>query len=81
MQSGGQSICPSSLVTVPSPLSTWTVSVVPLSSSNVAVTSWSWSMATVQSPVPEQSPLQPVKIQPGSALAVSVTVGHPAEQK
>jgi hypothetical protein len=52
-----------------------------VSGSNVAVTERFWSIVTVQPPVPEQSPLQPVKSQPESGLAVSVTVGHPSKQK
>jgi hypothetical protein len=30
-------------------------------------------MLTVQSPVPAQAPLQPVKVEPGAAAAVKVT--------
>ena len=40
----------------------------------VAVTLCAWFMLTVQVPVPEQAPLQPLKALPGSAVAVSVTL-------
>lgn len=41
---------------------------------NVAVTERAALIVTVHAPVPEQSPLQPVKLEPASAAAVSVTV-------
>ena len=41
---------------------------------NVAVTERAALIVTVHAPVPEQSPLQPVKFEPASAAAVSVTV-------
>ena len=41
----------------------------------VAVTVRAWLMVTVQVPVPEQvSPLQPAKLDPALAVAVSVTL-------
>jgi hypothetical protein len=39
----------------------------------VAVTERAWSMVTVQAPVPEQAPPQPAKLEPASAVGVSVT--------
>jgi hypothetical protein len=40
----------------------------------LAVTVFAASMVTVQPPVPEQPPLQPVKVDPAVGEAVSVTV-------
>jgi hypothetical protein len=40
---------------------------------NVAVTDRAWFTVTWQSPVPEQSPDQPVNVEPESGAAVSVT--------
>jgi hypothetical protein len=40
---------------------------------NVAVTDLSVLIATVQEPAPEQSPLQPTKTDPESAVGVRVT--------
>lgn len=61
------------LVTVPVPvpdLLTFKVNV----GTNVAVTATSEVKLTVQEPVPEQAaPLQPAKVEPGAAAAVSVT--------
>jgi hypothetical protein len=42
--------------------------------SKVAVTLCAWFMLTVQAPVPEQAPPQPLKVLPESAVAVSVTL-------
>src|SRR5512132_1479921 len=50
--------------------------------SKVAVTARSWSIVTTQGPVPVQSPPQPVKVEPASGVAVSVTAvpdGNEAE--
>jgi len=44
-----------------------------LSLSNVAVAEWSALIVSEQVPVPEQSPDQPVKVEPDAAVAVSVT--------
>jgi hypothetical protein len=41
---------------------------------NVAVTLRAWLMATVQPPVPLHAPLQPAKVEPEAAVAVSVTL-------
>ncbi len=41
--------------------------------SKVAVTDLTASMVTVQGPVPVQSPLQPVKVDPAAEVAVRVT--------
>jgi hypothetical protein len=41
---------------------------------NVAVTLFAESTATTQLPVPLQAPLQPVKVEPDAATAVSVTL-------
>src|SRR5262245_56781860 len=41
---------------------------------NVAVAARSLPIATAQLPVPAQSPLQPVNVQPAEAVALSVTV-------
>ena len=40
---------------------------------NVAVTDFAASIVTVQAPVPEHAPVQPVKIEPADAEAVRVT--------
>jgi len=40
---------------------------------NVAVTDLAASTVTVQAPVPLHAPLQPVKLDPEAAVAVSVT--------
>ena len=40
---------------------------------NVAVTDLAAFMVTVHAPVPVHAPLQPVKVEPGAAVAVSVT--------
>jgi hypothetical protein len=39
----------------------------------VAVTERAWLIVTVQAPVPEQSPLQPAKVEPAVGVGVSVT--------
>jgi 3D (Asp-Asp-Asp) domain-containing protein len=39
----------------------------------VAVTVRSWVICTTQAPVPVQSPLHPVKVEPGAGVAVRVT--------
>ncbi len=39
----------------------------------VAVTDWATSIVTVQVPVPEQAPLQPVKTESADGIAVRVT--------
>ena len=68
----GHAIPPTSLVTVPvPPPSVATVRV--CSSSNVAVTFFAASIVRLQVPVPLQSPLQPVKVEPASAAALSTT--------
>ena len=41
--------------------------------SNVAVTFRAWSIATVQAPVPVQSPAHPAKTTPAAGAAVSAT--------
>ena len=41
---------------------------------NVAVTLRAWVMLTVQVPVPEHDPLQPVKVEPVVGVAVRVTL-------
>ena len=40
---------------------------------NVAVTAWSELIGTLHEPVPEQAPVQPVKVEPLAGVAVSVT--------
>lgn len=61
-------------VTVPVPFPAFvTVSVRVCAAANVAVTERSTLIVTVHVAVPEQSPLQPVKVEPAAALAVSVT--------
>jgi hypothetical protein len=40
---------------------------------NVAVTDFAVFIVTVHVPVPVQAPLQPVKVEPAAAVAVSVT--------
>jgi hypothetical protein len=40
---------------------------------NVAVTDFAESIATTQLPVPVHAPLQPAKVEPDAAVAVSVT--------
>ena len=57
--------------TVPAPLPAL-LSASVLSDSNVAVAARSAPTVTVQVPVPEQSPDQPVNDDPGAAVAVSV---------
>src|SRR4051812_40157372 len=50
---------------------------------NVAVTLWSALIVTTHAPVPLQSPLQPVKVEPEAGVAVSVTLAgdvYEAEQ-
>ena len=61
------------LFTVPLPL-TVTVSVCAGSDANVAVTLWALFIVTVQAPVPEQAPDQPVNLYPRAAAGVSVTL-------
>ena len=39
----------------------------------VAVTLCAWFIVTVQAPAPEQAPLQPVKVLPTPAVALSTT--------
>ena len=41
---------------------------------NIAMTFLAAFMFTVQVPVPEQSPLQPAKVEPAAGVAVSVTL-------
>src|SRR3954451_14142745 len=67
---GPQLIPPGLLVTRPVPLSvteSWCWA------TNVAVTFLAALMVTWQLAVPEQAPLQPANLQPGSAVAPSVT--------
>ena len=45
----------------------------PATAVKVAVTAWVEVMETLQVPVPEQAPLQPAKVEPEFAAAVSVT--------
>jgi hypothetical protein len=69
-----QSIPAGELVTVPAPepafetVSVWSTRAKP------AVTARSWSIVTVQVPVPLQAPPQPVKLELAPAVAVSVTI-------
>ena len=39
----------------------------------VAVTDWAALIVTTQAPVPVHAPVQPVKVEPAAAAAVSVT--------
>jgi len=59
-------------LTEPEPLPAFATARV-LSDSNVAVAAWSALIVSVQVPVPEQSPDQPVKVEPTEAAAVNVT--------
>ncbi len=71
-----QSICATGLVTVPAPLPafvTVSVNVAGWTGAKVAVTDFAASIVTMHGPVPEQAPLQPVNVEPGSGVAVSVT--------
>src|SRR5450830_1082941 len=62
-------------VTVPEPaLLTLRLKPGSVLTTKVAVTLCAWPMLTVQTPIPEQAPLQPLKALPGSAVAVSVTL-------
>src|SRR6266545_1229276 len=61
------------LVTVPEPAPAFVTVSVWLTSAKVAVTARSWSIVTVQAPVPLQAPPQPLKLEPVAAVAVSVT--------
>lgn len=45
----------------------------PLAKAKEAVTALSPSIVTSQTPAPEQAPDQPVKVEPGSGVAVRVT--------
>src|SRR5215471_15292 len=60
-------------LTVPEPVPDSVTVKVSGNSVNVAVTALAWVMLTVQVPVPEQAPDQPVKLDPVPAVAVSVT--------
>src|SRR2546427_6329498 len=67
------------LVTVPAPVPALETVSVKVCRVKVAVTVVAAESVTVQVPVPEQPPLQPVKIEPAAGAAVSVTAGPPAE--
>src|ERR687888_339247 len=75
-----QSIPAGELVTAPEPAPAFVTVSVCMISAKSAVTARSWSMVTVQVPVPLQSPLQPVKVEPASGVAVSVTVVPSAKE-
>jgi hypothetical protein len=68
-----QSIPAGELETLPLPVPALLTVSVWLGRSKVAVTERAWSIVTVHGPVPVQSPLQPVKVEPGVAVGVSVT--------
>ena len=61
------------LVTVPLPVpNSATVKVdCGINRLNTAVTNWSESIGTMQVPVPEQAPLHPSKVDPGSGPSLS----------
>ena len=61
------------LATVPVPVPAGLTVSVNVWSVKLAVTLWGVVMVTVQGPVPVQSPLQPIKVEPVDAVAVSVT--------
>src|SRR2546425_3051478 len=61
------------LVTVPAPVPALETVSVKVCRVKVAVTVVAAESVTVQAPVPEQPPLQPVKIEPAAGAAVSVT--------
>jgi hypothetical protein len=61
------------LVTVPVPDPDFVTESRKVASENVAVTERAADMLTTQAPVPEQSPLQPVKAEPAFGLGVRVT--------
>ena len=44
----------------------------------MAVTACAWVMLTLQAPVPEHAPDQPVKLEPTAGVAVSVTLAPKA---
>ena len=60
-------------VTGPLPVPAFVTVSAKLGTSNVAVTVVAAVIVTVQEPVPEQPPLQPVKVEPAAGVAVSVT--------
>ena len=63
------------LTMVPSPFAICCLSTVSLTGpANTACTAFAWFMVTEQAPLPEQAPVQPVKVEPVEGLAVRVIV-------